>query len=59
MLTFFTDCAILNKSLHSNIPENLRYIFCFNKVGIMTHKDSIQLNWMQRILHENSNRSYK
>lgn len=59
MLTFFTDCAILNKSLHSNIPENLCYIFCFNNEGIVTHEDSIQLNWTCRILHKNSNWSYK
>lgn len=55
MLTFFTDCAILNKSLHSNIPENLRYVLCFNKVSIMTDEDVIQLNWMHNILYNNSN----
>ena len=59
MLTFFTDCAILNKSLHSSIPENLCYVFCFNKVSTMTYKDVIQLNWRHSILYNNSNRSYK
>lgn len=58
-LTFFTDCAILNKSLQRNIPENLYYVFCFKRVGIVTHVDVIQVNWKHTILYNNGNWSYK
>lgn len=58
-LTFFTNGAILNKRLHSNIPENLGYVFCFKEVSTMTNEDIIQLNWRHGILNNNSNWSYK